>query len=101
MQDHAEAIRKQFIDDYAARVKLGPIEQRDLWFAHLRATKHPRMEPNPRLDPRLQRSPFKVLAEIEAVAWANKRQMERDLTIREALENERKDRAARETWKSI
>ena len=75
MQDHANAIRKQFIDDYAARVKLAPDDQRALWVAHLRATKHPRMEQLTR------REPVKGLA--EAVA-----QMERD-------------RAARETWKEI
>ena len=75
MQDHANAIRKQFIDDYAARVKLAPDDQRALWVAHLREIKHPRMEPIPR------REPIKGLAEAVAT-------MERE-------------RAGRETWGEI
>ena len=75
MQDHANAIRKQFIDDYAARVKLAPEDQRALWVAHLREIKHPRIEPQPR------REPVNGLA--EAVA---------------KMEQERK---AREDWKGI
>ena len=45
MQDHAFEIRKQFIDDYAARIKLAPDEQRALWMDYLKVIKHPRMEP--------------------------------------------------------
>lgn len=108
MQDHAYAIRRQFINDHpasindhAVRVKLPPDEQREFWVAHLVAIRHPRLEPNPRLDPRLRRSPFKVLSEIEAVVWKDLPQYERDLAIREALENHAKDRAAREAWKEI
>ena len=75
MQDHAYEIRRQYINDYAARVKLPAEEQRALWVAHLRAIKHPRMEQAPR------REPVQGLA--QAVA-----QLERE-------------RAARETWKEI
>ena len=75
MNDHAYEIRQQYINDYAARVKLAPDDQRALWVAHLREIKHPRMEQIQR------REPVKGLA--EAVA---------------AMERER---AARETWKEI
>ena len=75
MQDHANAIRKQFIDDYAARVKLAPEDQRALWVAHLREIKHPRMEQIPR------REPMQGIAQAVAT-----------------LERER---IARETWKEI
>ena len=75
MNDHAYEIRQQYINDYAARVKLPPDDQRALWVAHLREIKHPRIEPLPR------REPIPNLA--EAVA-----KLERD-------------RAARETWKEI
>ena len=75
MQDHAYEIRQQYINDYAARVKLAPEDQRALWVAHLREIKHPRIEPLPR------REPIPNLA--EAVA-----KLERD-------------RAARETWQEI
>ena len=75
MQDHAHEIRQQYINDYAARVKLAPEDQRALWVAHLREIKHPRMEPLTR------REPVKGIA--EAVAQ---------------LEQERK---TREVWKEI
>ena len=51
MQDHAYEIRQQYINDYAARVKLPPDDQRALWVAHLREIKHPRMEPLTRREP--------------------------------------------------
>ena len=38
MQDHAQDIRQQFIDDYAARVKLPQTEQRAGWLEYLRHT---------------------------------------------------------------
>ena len=75
MNDHAYEIRRQYINDYAARVKLPAEEQRALWVAHLRAIKHPRMEPIPR------RGPVQGLAQEVAT-----------------LERER---VARETWKAI
>ena len=75
MQDHAYEIRQQYINDYAAREKLAPDDQRALWVAHLREIKHPRMEPIPR------REPVQGLAQAVAT-------MERE-------------RAARETWKGI
>ena len=75
MQDHAHDIRQQYINDYAARVKLAPEDQRALWVAHLREIKHPRMDQIPR------REPMPSLA--QAVA-----KMEQE-------------RAARETWKEI
>ena len=75
MQDHAYEIRQQYINDYAARVKLAPDDQRALWVAHLREIKHPRMEQIPRLEP------------IPNLAHAMAK-----------LERER---AARETWKEI
>ena len=75
MQDHADAIRKQFIDDYAARVKLSPDDQRALWVAHLREIKHPRMEQIPRREP------------IQGVA--------------QAVATLERERAARATWKEI
>ena len=38
MTDHAHDIRRQFIDDYAARVKLPQTEQRAGWLEYLRRT---------------------------------------------------------------
>ena len=75
MQDHAYDIRQQYINDYAARVKLAPEDQRALWVAHLREIKHPRIEPLPR------REPVQGLA--QAVATIER------------------DRAARETWNEV
>ena len=75
MQDHANAIRKQFIDDYAARVKLAPEDQRALWVAHLREIKHPRIELLTRREP------------IPSIA--------------EAVARLEQERAAREAWKEI
>ena len=75
MQDHANEIRQQYINDYAARVQLSPDEQRSLWMWHLRAIKHPRIENQPR------RVPAQNLAELAI-----------------KLENER---AARQSWQEI
>ena len=75
MNDYAYKIRRQYINDYAARVKLPAEEQRALWVAHLRAIKHPRMEQIPK------REPVKGLAEAVAT-------MERE-------------RVAREVWKEV
>ena len=75
MQDHAHEIRQKYINDYAARVKLLPEDQRALWVAHLREIKHPRMEQIPR------REPMQGIAQAVAT-----------------LERER---LARETWKEI
>ena len=75
MQDHAHEIRQQYINDYAARVKLPPEDQRALWVAHLREIKHPRIEPLTR------REPIQNIAEVVA-----------------KLEQER---IAREVWKEI
>ena len=38
MTDHAQDIRRQFIDDYAARVRLPQTEQRAGWLEYLRST---------------------------------------------------------------
>ena len=96
MQDHAYETRQMYIKDYAARVKLAPNEQRALWFSHLEAIKHPRLEPQPR------RNPFKGLAEIKARARETSRQEEHDRAIRAALANAaqeaEKDRVMREAW---
>ena len=51
MQDYGYEIRQRFIDDYAARVKLPPEDQRALWRAHLEAIKHPRTELLARREP--------------------------------------------------
>ena len=99
MQDHAYETRQMYIKDYAARVKLAPNEQRALWFSHLEAIKHPRLEPQPR------RNPFKSLAEIEVRDWERSKQWEHDHAIREAIANAKteaeKARIAREVWKEI
>ena len=75
MQDNAYEIRQQYINDYAARVKLAPEDQRALWVAHLREIKHPRMEQLTRREP--------IASLAEAVA---------------KLEQER---IAREAWKEV
>ena len=75
LQDHAYEIRQQYINDYAARVKLPPEDQRALWVAHLREIKHPRMEQIPRREP------------VQGLA--------------EAIAKVERERIARETWKEI
>ena len=75
MQDHAYEIRQQYINDYAARVKLAPDDQRALWVAHLREIKHPRTE---------------LLARREPVQG-----------LAEAVAKLERERVAREVWKEI
>ena len=75
MQDHAHEIRQQYINDYAARVKLAPDDQRALWVAHLREIKHPRMDQIQRREP------------IQGIAHA--------------VATLERERIAREAWKEI
>ena len=75
MQDYAYELRQQYINDYAARVKLPQTEQRALWIAHLRATKHPSMAQQQRREP------------IQGLA--------------EALSKLEQDRTTREVWKEL
>lgn len=108
MQDHAYEIRQQYINDYAARVKLPPDEQRALWIDHLKSIRHPRMEMLTRREPvkvpdaiggraaNFESDPVKWPVGIES-EWSRGR----DYAISEAIANAEKARAAREAWKEI
>ena len=89
MQDHAYEIRQQYINDYAARVRLAPEAQRALWIDHLKAIKHPRMEPITRREP------------VQGIGKETASTLRQARVIHEALANAEKDRAMREVWKEI
>ena len=89
MQDHAYEIRQQYINDYAARVRLAPEAQRSLWIDHLKAIRHPRMEPITRRET------------VQGLGKETASTLRQARAIHEALSNAEKDRAMREAWKEI
>ena len=94
MQDHAYETRQQYINDYAARVKLPAEEQRALWMSHLRATKHPRIEQQTRS------VPCKVMAGSNSIQYMGAR-LEQERAIRDEIRRLNQDLVSRKAWKEI
>ena len=108
MQDHGYETRQMYIQDYAARIKLRPEEQRALWMDYLKAIKHPRMEPQIRNDNvpryRVVQSGQTLVEEVlpgpgPAALIASKLEQERSML--DVMKKLHDDLTDRETWKAI
>ena len=94
MQDHAYETRQQYINDYAARVKLPPDEQRALWMSHLIASKHPRMDQQPKRDI------GKGLSDSTSIEYMAAK-LEQERKLRDAVTKLNQELADRQAWKAI